>query len=398
MATVTQIYSMVNDAADEALGTSAITAKDTASLVSLGDVVLSSTDNVAKFYSALVDRIGRTVIAIRKYRGSKRSVKRDELEWGIIYQKISYKHRDAVENASWEDSTQADPFDVEVQTEAVQKLFTKLGTYSYEDSIPDFQLRTAFTSAAAMGAYIAGIYTNMDNALTQAEDNLASLAVNTLIAGVLIKGTSAQKIDLRTAYNTFSGESLSTRNECLKSAAFIKFATRDIMTKLGNIKKMTTVYNAEAMPRFTDEDKAVVEVLGQFASACSTYLESDTYHNELVKLPKYEEVAYWQGSGTDGFAFDDVSTINITNAELATDDNETGTIEQSGIVCVIRDYDAAASIIYRHRRSSIYNPRAERVNVFDKADTGYAVDLSENAIVFYISEADAAEADADAET
>lgn len=396
MATVTQIYSMVNDAADEALGSTAITAKDTASLVSLGDVVLSSQNNTAKFYSALVDRIGRTVIAVRKYRTENRSVKRDEMEWGIVYQKISFKKRDAVANPSWADDTQADPFDVEVQTEAIQKLFTKLGTYSFEDSIPDYQLRTAFTSASAMGAYIGGIYTNMDNYLAQAEDDLGNLAVNTLMAGVLIKGTSAQKIDLRTAYNTFSGESLSTVEDCLKSSAFLKFATREIMTKLGNIKKMSTVYNAEEMPRFTPADKAVVEVLGQFASACSTYLESDTYHNELVKLPKYEEVAYWQGSGTSGFAFDDVSKISIENEELATDDNATGEIEQSGIVCLIRDYDACASIIYRHRRSSIYNPRAERVNIFDKADTGYAVDLSENAIVFYISEAEAEEADADA--
>lgn len=388
MATVSQIYSMVNDAGSESLGTQAITVKDSATLVSLGDVVLSSTDNTAKFYSALVDRIGRTVISARKYIADKRSVKRDELDWGIIYQKISFARRSAVNNPSWDDTTQADPFDVDVQTEAVQKLFTKLGTYSFEDSIPDYQLRTAFTSAERMGAYIAGIYNNMDTYLTQAEDDLANVAVNTLIAGVLIKGNDAQKIDLRTAYNTFSGESLTTVEECLRSSDFLKFATREIMTKLGNIKKLSTVYNAEAMPRFTPGDKAVVEVLGQFASACTTYLESDTYHNELVKLPKYEEIAYWQGEGTDGFAFDDVSTINIANEELATDDNTTGTIEQSGIVCVIRDYDACASIIYRHRRSTIYNPRAERVNVFDKADTGYAVDLSENAIVFYISEAE----------
>ena len=45
MATVNQIYAMVNDSAKEALGESAIAVKDTATLVSLGDVVLSSDDN-----------------------------------------------------------------------------------------------------------------------------------------------------------------------------------------------------------------------------------------------------------------------------------------------------------------------------------------------------------------
>ena len=53
MATVNQIYSMVNDAASEALGKSAITAKDTGTLVSLGDQVFSSDTNKEQFYKAI---------------------------------------------------------------------------------------------------------------------------------------------------------------------------------------------------------------------------------------------------------------------------------------------------------------------------------------------------------
>ena len=56
-------------------------------------------------------------------------------------------------------------------------------------------------------------------------------------------------------------------------------------------------------------------------------MESDTYHNELVKLPRYEEVNYWQASGT-GFSFEDVSTIDIQNAKI----NEGAEVKQSGIV------------------------------------------------------------------
>ena len=42
MATVNQIYGMVNDCAKESMGAQAITVKDTATLVSLGNMVLSS--------------------------------------------------------------------------------------------------------------------------------------------------------------------------------------------------------------------------------------------------------------------------------------------------------------------------------------------------------------------
>lgn len=384
MATVNQIYLMVNDAASEALGEKAITAKDTASFVALGDKVLSSDTDKEQFYKALVDRIGRTVIAVRSYSAKKRSVKRDELDWGLIYQKISYKKRDAVENPSWATETQANPFDVEIQTEAVQKLFAVMSTYSFEDSIPDGQLFTAFTSASAMGAFISGIYTNMDNYMQLAEENLNDMAVDTYMAGALIKGKDAQKRKLLTEYNTANDTTL-TAEQALRNADFLKFAGREIKTAIGNMTRMSTIFNAEAFPRHTPEDKLVVEVLGQFASAMSTYLESDTYHKELVALPNYEEVTYWQAPGT-GFAFEDVSKINITNAHLAVQDtNPTGTIEQSGIVAFVHDYDAVASVIYRHRRNSIYNPRAERLNIFDKAEQGYAVDLSENGIVFMIA-------------
>ena len=384
MATVNQIYQIVNDAASEALGKQAIAVKDTAGFVSLGNQILNSDKDKEKFYNALIDRVGRTVIAIRSYKAQHRSVKRDEMEWGLIYQKISYKERNAVENPTWVNNTQADPFDVEIQTQAVQKLFAVMSTYSFEDSIPDVQLKTAFTNETAMGAFISGIYMNMDNFMELAEENLNDLAVDTYMAGALIKGKNSQKRNLLKEYNTANSTTL-TVEQALKSADFLKFAGREIKTVIGNMKRMSTIYNAESIPRHTPEDKLVVEVLGQFASAMTTYLESDTYHNELVKLPNYEEVTYWQASG-EAYAFDDVSKINIQNINLATTSNATGAIEQKGIVAFVHDYDACASVIKNHRRNSIYNPRAERMNVFDKADQGYAVDLSENGVVFFLAE------------
>lgn len=380
MANVNQIYSMVNDAAKEALGAQAITAKDTGTLVSLGDVVLSSDTNKEQFYKALVDRIGRTVIAVREYRAKDRSVKRDEMEWGAVYQKISYKWKDAVENPSWETDAQANPFDVEIGTEAVQKLFSVIGTYSYEDSIPDYQLFTAFTSASAMGAYISGIYTNMSNALEVAEENLANLAVSTNIAGVFAKGKATQKRNLLAEYNVLNPEAALTTANALMDLGFLKYATREIKTVIDNMSTMSTLYNAESMPRHTPTDKQVVEVLSLFASASDTYLQADTYHNDLVKLPNYEKVVYWQGSGT-GFAFNDVSAINISNEKI-----DEAPVSKTGILAFVHDYDSVASIIYRRRSHSIYNPRAERFNIFEKADKGYAVDLSENAVVFYIAD------------
>lgn len=385
MATANQIYAMVNDAAEESIGSAAITVKDTATLVSLGDVVLSSATNKDAFYKALVDRIGRTVVAIRQLQISKRSVKRDEMDWGIVYQKISFKHKEAVANASWDDQTQASPYDIEISTEMVQKLFTVLATWSYEDSIPEYQMFTAFTSAEKMGALIAGIKTNMENEMAIAEMNNDNLAVDTYMAGALIGSNNAQKRNLLAEFNLIV-ETPITVAEALTNPEFLRFATYQINLTIKNMKAPSTMFNASSdIIRQTMDDKMVVEVLSNFAAASASFLQSDTYHKELVSIPRYEEVTYWQAPGT-AFAFDDVSKIHIKNAQIGTTLNPTGEVEQSGILAFVHDYDAVASIIYRRRDYSKFNERSERMNIMMKADMGYAVDLTENGVVFYIAE------------
>lgn len=378
--TVNQIHLMVNDAAKESLGDKAIAVKDTGTLVSLGEQVFDSSKDKEAFYKTLTNRIGRTVIAIRQFEIASRSVMRDEMEWGVIYQKISYKLRNAVENPSWNTTTQADPFDVEPQTEVVQKLFSVMGTYSYEDSIPDYQLYTAFSGESQMGAFISGIYTNMYNALKLAEANTANLAVNTYMAGALKSTKPTMARNLLSEYNTKYKKTL-TVEAALVDIDFLKFASKEINDTVKEMQAPSSIFNAEGVPRQTTKDKMVVEVLGKFASATASYLQADTYHKELVELPRYEEVAYWQAPGTS-YAFADVSAIDVKHAKIAGG----AEVKQSGIIAFVHDYDAVASVIYRRRSNSIYNPRAERFNIFEKADKGYAVDLSENGVVFYLAE------------
>lgn len=381
MATVNQIYTIVNDSALEALGKNAITVKDTSTLVSLGDKVLSSAEDKDAFYKALTDRIGATAIAVRAYRAKERSVMKNDMEWGIAYQKISYKWRDSVANPSWITDTQANPFDVEPATEAVQKIFSVLGTYSYEDSLPDQQLRTAFLSAEKMGAFISGIYTNMRNALEIANEDLANLAIATLMATAISSEKATQKRYLLDEYNTANNLEL-TEAQALKDANFLKYASREINLVVKRIQKMSLLFNSEDIPRHTPEDKLVIEVLADFATATASYLEADTYHKELIALPHYEEVAFWQGSGTT-FAFSDVSSIDVQHDSV----NEGAEVKASGIIACVHDIEAASSIIYNRRSASIYNPRAERYNIFEKADKGFAVDPSENCVVFMLKSA-----------
>lgn len=379
MATFNQIYTMVNDATAQMYGSEAITVKDTSSLVSLGEKVLSSETDKDVFFKTLVDRIARTMVAIREFETKERSVKRDAVNWGLFVQKISYKRKTAVENPSYDFTTQANPFDVKPSTEIIQKIFGEnIGIWSYEDVIPYDQMFTAFNSAAEMGAVIAGIYTNINNEYTMAKAALENLAVDTLIAGVIKKGKATQKRNVLAEFNTANGTSL-TAPQALKNADFIKYVNREIYTTIGFMQEANELYNLENIIRQTPKDKLVVEILGMYASASAVYLEADTYHNELVKLPRYEEVNYWQGMGTEA-SFEDVSTIKIKNTGI-----DAAEISQSGIIACIHDYDAVASFVDKPEVGSMANPRQRCLNVFYQAARNYGVDLSEKCVVFYMA-------------
>ena len=143
---------------------------------------------------------------------------------------------------------------------------------------------------------------------------------------------------------------------------------------------MRSHFNTAKADRFTKKEDMVVEILADFATATSSYLESGTYHKELVALPLYEEVDCWQGSGTE-YDFASTSKVFIKN-------DDTGiNVEQSGIIAFVHDKEKCGLSYDRIRTKSIYNPIGERTLYSHKADKGYYVDPTENGVVFAVFEA-----------
>lgn len=380
--TANQIYAFINNVQKDALGERAFTVKDTGDLVSLGETVLSSQTDTDNFYSKLVDRIGKTYILYRRYVADKSgNMMRSPLDFGIILQKIeTHKIAGAKANGSW--SNQVNPFaKAKDTTDIQQSLFSKLGTWEVENKIVyDYQLKTAFTNAVAMGAFVDMIFNDMYNALEFEIEQCIKLTRATLIAQCW-KGTNANiRRNLLKEYNENHADATLTKEEALESPSFYKYANREIMKIAKRFKNMTTLFNSAGADRFTPEGDMVVEVLSDYASGSATYLESDTYHDEMVKLPRYDEVTSWQASGTS-FAFNDVSAINIT------DESDT-TTDKSGIIAVIRDKEACGIVIDRVRTKSIYNPLSECTVYAHKADYGTFVDSSENCVVFYLDDSE----------
>lgn len=379
---VKQISNIVNDAVKDALGKNATASQlNSSDIVSLGKTI-ASFEAYEGFYKSLVNRIAQTVYFVRTYEGKNRSVLRDEHEYGAFVQKVYYELPDAVDNATWDipDETtgaykQVSPYDVEGTIAVSSLIYGGKGTWSIEVLRPVEQIKSAFLSPSDMSAFIDGIYLTIENAYKVEEERLTALAVNTAMADAIEGGISR---NLLAEYNTNHPEATLTVTQALESADFLKYASMEINRVIENMQVMSTAYNKAGYSTYTPTDKLVVEMLAQFASASDMYLQADTFHNELTKLPNFEKIPFWQASGKN-FEFGDCSRINIKHDDI-------GEVNQSGIICFVHDVENVACYFGNRRTWEMFNPRSEVMIHGEKAEKGYAVDEHANSIVFYIAE------------
>lgn len=379
MSKVSQIYDLVNQTAKESMGEQAITVKDVSSLIALGDNVLASNKDTENFLNTLVDRIASTVFSVRQYESDSEGMVRHPFEFGCIVQKIYVDLPEAKKNDAWEigNSDYTPKFAPVIKPTAKQKLFNGITTWEVDVTIPDFMFRTAFTNETSMATFIDAIFTAMDNMMTLALENNANLTRASFIARKIKGGKPCGAINLLHEYNTLTGATL-TVDKALMNAEFLAWASRSINLWVKRMSKMSVLFNEEGYKRHTPKDKLVVNLLQDFTSACDTFLGANTFHDELVKLPMYDSVAYWQGAG-ESFDFNDTSAINIKLYE-----SEGGTISKKGIIGVIYDYEAMGVTLNERRSTSERNNHDEYTNYYNKANIGYFNDMSENGIVFYL--------------
>ena len=377
MSKVEQIYTLVNETAKESMGEKAIAVKDVSSLIALGDSVLSSASDTENFLNTLVDRIARTVFSVRRYETDTEGMVRHPFEFGCIVQKIYVDMPEAKQNNSWEIGKEGytPVFAPVIKPTAKQKLFKGITTWEVDVTIPDYMLRTAFLNETSMATFIDAIFTAMDNMITLALENNANLTRASFIARKLKGGKPCGAINLLHEYNTLTSASL-TVESAMMNAEFLAWASRAINLWVKRMSKMSVLFNEEGYKRHTPKDKIVVNLLQDFTSACDTFLGANTFHDELVKLPMYDSVAYWQGAGAS-FDFNDTSAIKVKI-------DESNTIEKKGIIGVVYDYEAMGVTLNERRSTSERNNHDEYTNYYNKANIGYFNDMSENGIVFYL--------------
>lgn len=376
---IKQIYPLVNEATNEALGVEGLVQEDLGNIVEVGKAVFNA-NAMDKYVKALVNRIGKIIFVNRVYEGSAPSVLMDGWEYGSVMQKVSMGLPEATENETWElvDGQSYDPHIFHAPKGVVAKYYNKYVTFEIDMSFTENQLKMSFNSVTELNGFISMLYTQVENSMTVKLDELIRRTINNMIAETVHTNNGARAINLLTLYKTaYPADTTITAATALNNPDFIRFAAYIIKVTHGRMRTMSTVFNEGNQPRHTPTDMSHIVLLEDFASGADVFLQSNTFHDELSALPTAERVPYWQGSGTS-YAFADVSKIKVKTAE----GNE---VEQGGILGVMFDRWALGVANIERKVTSQYTPNAEFFTNFYKYKAAYFNDFNENFVVFFVA-------------
>lgn len=380
---VNQIYQIVNSLYQQLTGQSDIVATNATGLIQMGKA-LDLANMKDKFFGAMTDAIRRTIIPTRIYNpddgtGDETGLIMGEDEFGALTRKFYVAPPDAQTAVRWNlpaNGSTVDPFVIN-RPEVNEYWFYGINAYDIPITLPDYQIKSAFNNAEEMAAVINGIQIAVENSIKAKAQAMAKLCYSNFIGELATTDTAGiHVVKLLTEYNTLTNITL-TPTEAMTDEKFLMFATFQINSYLSYLSDMSSVFNTAEYVRFTPRDYARVRVLTYFAKSVDSYLRSNVYHDELVSLPNYREVNFWQGNG-QAYTLEKLSSIDITTSS--------GKVAKVGnVIALITDWEALG-LSYRERRTkSIENPNGDYVNIFNKFDIAYFNDPSENGIVFQLA-------------
>lgn len=390
---VKQIYQLMNGVTNEILGNTGIVKEDLSNIVDVGTQLFDAT-SIDNYVKSLVNHIGKVIFVNRPYAGNVPSMLMDSWEFGSVLEKISADLPVATENESWElVNGQEYKQDIFYKPSVSAKFFNSKVTFEVPMSFTEMQVKESFSSATQLNGFLSMLYNAVDKSMAIKIDSLIMRTINNAI-GETFKADAtaftpqgASSVDYTTAstnrcvnllklYNDKFSANL-TADKAITTPEFIRFASYVMSLYVDRLSKISTLFNVGGKDRFTPADMLHIVMLSDFKASATAYLESDTFHNNLVALPDSESVPYWQGSGTT-YSFADVSKIMVKTA--------TGTdITVTGILAVMFDRDAMGVCNTDRRVTTNYNAKAEFYNNYYKFDASYYNDLNENCVVFYVA-------------
>lgn len=396
------VYTIINAAAQQMFGTTAMTAVDTTTFTSVGEAMLNK--GYENTLNALGYVIGRTYIAVRPYTGSFALINTDTETFGGIARKISYFYDGTEQSTDWNtnlDLTQLkDGSSVDMYT--IRKRYPlemqfagkKVLQKSYTRFL--YQLRGAFRSEADFAMFYEGLAVEVAAELEVIREAESRLTCLNYIGGLYDKGTNAQKVNLTAEYNAKYGTSYTSEElRTTYLADFTKFFvsrvkyTMELMRNANTMFHLTPVKNDDAgnslqLLRHTPYNLQRLLVSSSLFIDAETNVFSTVFNDSYLKLDQAERIAYWQNPSNPGAVQVKPNVLNVAEGQS---ESATADVNIPYVVGILFDRDALMVAYHVDEvLTSPINAKGSYYNTVYHWSKDYRNDFTENGVLFYMED------------
>lgn len=411
-------YALMNSLVEQATGQASLTAVDSSSFVSAGELVLASgTENVVNSLSMI---LGRTLIAVRPYEAKLRIM--NTLNSGLYanrLRKISYYAREA-EPAGFENTnlytnlamgfdngvnpdSQTPPQDqstgsmwVQNQPVPLEVNFAGSSVWDESTTVYETQLKVAFRSEAEFAQFVSGILTEKGSDIESAKEAFNRMTLLNFIAGAVdLTASTGSAIDLVPLFGTYIGQTV-TRADLLPGGTyateFREWFTaffKGVSDKMENRSKKwhwspTKTINGVSytLLRHTPKSKQRAIMYGPYFRDAQATIMPALFNPQYLDMDKqFETVEFWQAEDS-GAAISVTPAIPDVNGQTQIQGSAVALDYVLGII-----YDEDALMVDYQFEGSYSTPlEAKKLyrNIFWHFRKNAINDFTENHVVFYL--------------
>ena len=418
-------YSLMNALVKQATGQQSVTATDTSSFVSAGELVMATgTENVLNALSIL---IGRTFMAVRPYGAKLQLI--NAINTGMYtnrMRKISFYAKDAqpagfvntdlytnlADGYTNGQNTPASPNSTKSmweQNQAVPLECHMGGQSVWSDSITIYEeaLKVAFRGPDEFISFVNGIMTERENDIESQKEAFNRMTMLNAIAGrmdMTANGDIANgAINLTAGFNARFGTSYTSQQlRTTYLTDFLAYMVSTIKQYSNLMEHRTAAFHwspaktvngvSYTLLRHTPKDRQKLVLYRPLLIESEAEVLPEIFHDGLLRIENYEGVDYWQGlTGT----LTNNPAINVTPAIPEADSSDAAFGTQVAGSAVAEDYivgflfdEDALMVDYQFEGSYTTPLEARKLyrNLWFHYSKNAINDFTENGIVFYMSD------------
>lgn len=398
--TPTDVYAIVNSVAHQVLGTTALTAVDSTTFVTVGETLLrTSPENTLNAISTV---LGKTIFANRKYSGKFSILRNDDMRWGAQVRKIVNLPLDAEESEDYNtdinstqlaDGNSVDHYKIRnfkaIQlnfygTKKLQRHFTR-----YRD-----QLALAFRSEDEFARFIDNALIEFSNDIETQNEVEARVTVCNYITA-LEEMNSGRVIDLRAGFNTKYNTSYTAADLFTDHLEeFAKYFSAEIKKYSDKFTDRTNMFHESLtgypdIVRHSPKEKQRMIMFEPLFIDIKTTIFPTLFNPEYLGVGKYEGVNFWQSPLPGSTPYDNEAKITFKPNYLDTSTGQSAdaaaAVTLDFVLGILYDVDAmGVNEQFDYTATTPFNAAGGYANTYYHWRHNYWNDFTENALVFVV--------------